>query len=307
MIRRRLLVLLPERALAPLDPLRAAWAEAGIEADLRVWTGEPPAVAATVAEHPSRADAALLIGPPRRAPSTMASGPFALDRDGRRVPVAWLPFRGEAELETFARGAARVHRRAGSKPAVALLAQWMPHYLRVVDRMRAILRSAGAGVFRWSGDALTRDDMLDALSSGLGLALYVGHGRPIGWVGYHGVRAHHFAGRAEPLGAVVSLCCRTASRKRTGLSYAEALPLLGAAGASFGAVEDTRHADNTRWAVGMCRALVEGVETLGDLVLRAAPSSPAAIAGYRILGDPLIPVRSAAEALERALTVRTYE
>ncbi len=308
---RRLLVLLPEPAIAPLDPLRAAWAGAGIAPEIRVWQGEPPDLAATVGAHPGRPDAALLIGPPRRAPSTMLPGPFVADRGGRRIPVAWLPFRGEAELDAFAGAAARVHRRAAAGPAVALLAQWMPHYLRIVERVRAILGAAGAGVFRWSGDGLTREMMLDAVASGLGLALYVGHGRPVGWAGYHGVRAHHFAREAgsiiEPTGAFVSLCCQTASRKRTGLSYAEALPLLGAAGGSFGAVHDTLHADNTRWAVGMCRALVDGAGTLGELVLRAAPRSPTAISGYRIIGDPLIPVRSSPEALERASAVETYE
>src|SRR5690606_4923705 len=202
------------------------------------WEGDPPGVADALAHHPGRPDAVLLIGPPRRSPSTMVPGPFVVDRADRRIPVAWLPFRGETELAHFAAGAARVYSRAASQPAAALLAQWMPHYLRLVDRMQTILEGAGVAAFRWSGDALTRDDMLAAVQSGVGLALYVGHGRPIGWVGYHGVRAHHFAPAADPIGAVVSLCCLTASRKRTGLSYAEALPLSGAAGASFGAVLD---------------------------------------------------------------------
>lgn len=304
---RRILVHLPSAALEPLEPLRRAWAEAGISAEIRIWSGAPPDIAETVACHRARLDAALLVGPPRRAPSTGVPAPFVRDGQGRRVPVAWLPFAGQGELGVFADRAASVHRRRASGPAAALLAQWAPQYLRIVDRMKAILGVAGAGAFRWSGDGLTREMMLDAVGSGIGLALYVGHGRPVGWVGYHGVRAHHFAGTGEPLGAVVSLCCQTASRKRTGLSYAEALPLRGVAGASFGAVRDTLHADNTRWAVGLCRALVEGAETLGELVARAAPLSASALAAYRIIGDPLVPVRSSAEALERASRVRTHE
>jgi hypothetical protein len=148
----------------------------------------------------------------------------------------------------------------------------------------------------------------------LGLGLYVGHGRPMGWVGYHGVRAHHFLGseevrepRREPMGAILSLCCRTASRRRVGLSYTESLPLMGVAAASFGAVKETFHSDNTRWAVGVCTALTEGARTVGELLVRAAPASPAALASYRLIGDPFAPLGSDDRSLRRANRVRTYE
>jgi hypothetical protein len=139
------------------------------------------------------------------------------------------------------------------------------------------------------------------------LGIYVGHGRPIGWVGYRGLRAHHFEHfGGEPLGAIVSLCCRTASRRRTGLSYAEALPLAGVAAASFGAVTDTRHTDNTRWAVRMCETVLEGVDTIGELVVRSAPPSASATSAYRIMGDPLAPLSAPRTGETRARAVRTY-
>src|SRR5690606_40934558 len=125
----------PQRAVEPLALLRAAWAAAGIGVELQVWEGECPGVAETLAHHPGSLDAVLLIGPPRRSPSTMVPGPFVVDRADRRIPVAWLPFRGEPEIARFAAGAAQVYARAASKPAAALLAQWMPHYLRIVGRM----------------------------------------------------------------------------------------------------------------------------------------------------------------------------
>jgi hypothetical protein len=283
-------------------------------------------VAALVSQHPAF-EAALRVSSARRAPSTAVCAPFAIRADGERIPIAWLPHRDDESLRRFAATAARVQRRGGRRRAVALLGQWLPNYLRVADRMRTLTGDCGVRAFRWTGDAITRESMVDAIGCGLGLGLYVGHGRPMGWVGYHGVRAHHFdplaslsmtpgkfapasLGRPrgrEPMGAILSLCCRTASRKRVGISYAESLALMGVAAASFGAVKETYHTDNTRWAVGVCSALADGASTVGELLVRAAPASPTALASYRLIGDPMAPLGSDERSVRRAQRVRTYE
>lgn len=314
--RRRLLLCAPRREAHALEELVQAWRDAAIDVDTYTFDAATPDVSALVAGARDRLDAALLVASARRAPATVLAAPVATRRDGRRIPVAWLPSRGPASLRRFAAAAARVQRRAGGRRALALLGQWLPNYLRVADRMRTLASDGGVFAFRWTGDALTRESMIGALGCGLGLALYVGHGRPMGWVGYHGVRAHHFeddlAGEREvpsrePMGAILSLCCRTASRRRVGMSYAESLPLLGVAAATFGAVGDTLHSDNTRWAVGVCEALASGASTVGELLVRAAPASPSALSSYRLIGDPLAPLGCDERSLRRALRVRTYE
>lgn len=326
--RRCLLLCLPHAALGALGELVQAWRDVAVEVEIETFDTAPPDMAALVAGSDRRLDAALLVDSARRAPGTALAAPFAHDRDGRRVPIAWLPLRDQASLRRFAATAARVQRRSGERRALALLGQWLPSYLHVTERMRRIVGAAGVRAFRWTGDAITRESMVGALGCGLGLGLYVGHGRPMGWVGYHGVRAHHFgavdgvdgndggdgvdarcraASAREPMGAILSLCCRTASRRRVGLSYAEALPLLGVAAASFGAVGDTLHSDNTRWAVGVCDALGQGASSIGELLVRAAPASPAALASYRLIGDPLAPLGCDDATLRRAGRVRTYE
>jgi hypothetical protein len=152
-----------------------------------------------------------------------------------------------------------------------------------------------------------RDEVIDALGSGLGLAIYVGHGRSVGWVGYRGLRARHFDSfRGEPMGGVVSLCCRTASRRRTGLSYAESLPLRGVTAASFGAVSETRHTDNTRWAIRICETLALGVDTLCELIARSAPPNSSATAPYRLIGDPFAPLAAENSGAKRAGAIPTY-
>lgn len=307
----RLLFVLPADALPDFGELLAAWRERGIHVTTLMNDGALPDVQALLAGMDTT-EAVLLAGSARRAPATVLAGPFATDRSGRRVPVAWLPLTGSANNRRFAATAARVQRRAREQAAVAVLGQWQPRYLRVADRIEALL-APHLRTLRWTGDVLGRDDTVRSLGSGLGLAMYVGHGRPVGWVGYHGVRAHHFenlwadpSARSEPLGAVLSLCCRTASRRRVGLSYAEALPLLGVAAASFGAIGDTLHTDNTRWAIGLCDALAGGAHTIGELVAQGAPASPAASSSYRLIGDPLAPLCGTRQGIARAARVATY-
>jgi hypothetical protein len=288
-----------------LNPLLRAWRGAGLRVEQQAYDSALPDIAADVKARQDLA-AVLLVGSSRRAPATVLPSPFVTDHAGKRVPTAWLPATDARSLRRFATAAARVHRRGGRQPGVALLSQWHPRYLHIVDRMETLLRD-GHKVFRWTSDVILREGLVEAMGSGVGLGVYVGHGRPIGWVGYHGMRSRHFQGFAgEPMGAVLSLCCRTASRRRTGLSYAEALPLQGVAAASFGATSDTLHTDNTRWAVAVCDVLKEGVSTVGELITRAAPSSPNAVSPYRLIGDPLAPLASPAAALRRAHAVQVY-
>ena len=302
---RHVVLAAPAERMVDLAELVEAWREAGVHVACTRYAAAMPDLQALVREQ-DNLDGALLVGSAHRAPATVLPAPFVVDRAERRVPVAWLPAISPAACRRFAAAAARVHRRRGRRASIAILGQWHPRYLRVAERIAALLER-GIATFRWTGDVITREGMVEALGSGLGFGIYVGHGRPAGWVGYHGTRSHHFdAFAGEPLGALASLCCRTASRRRVGLSYAEALALQGVAAASFGAAGDTLHSDNTRWAVGMCDALAAGAATIGELVTRAAPASLSAIGAYRLIGDPLAPLASATGAIARANAISTY-
>ncbi len=229
--------------------------------------------------------------------------------DARRVPVGWVPVVDRASLARFVATAARLHTRPQTVPTVALLAQRHPRYLRLTDRIETILGDGRdpRAVFRWTSDLLLREDLIHALASGIGSAIYLGHGRAVGCTGYYGLRAHHFDDfPGEPFGALIALCCRTASRKRTPLSFAEALPLKGVCGAVFAAVTSTLHTDNTRWAVRLGDAYLQGARNLGDLVLAALPTSARQLAPYRILGDPLVPLRAPSRGLHKARRVEVY-
>ena len=302
---RELLLAVPEGHADELRPLMDAWRRGGVRVEIRSYAGAIPDAAELAGARP-RLDALVLAGPVRHAPRTALPGPFLTNGAGRTIPAAWLPVRGAASCRRFAIAAAHVHARPRQRRTLALLGQWHPRYLRLADRIERLLPRRVAA-FRWTAEAIVREDLVQALGAGLGLGLYVGHGRPVGWAGYHGVRARHFDGwRGEPVGGLVSLCCRTASRRRTGLSWAEALPLLGVAAASFGAVEETRHTDNARWAVGLCAALRSGASTVGDLLVRAAPPQASARAPYRLVGDPLTPILAAHDGVRRASAVATH-
>ncbi len=335
-----LLLCAPLEALPPLEPLLHAWAQRGVQVSVRPYIGAAPDMQAEVHRCATAPTAALLVGSARRAPQTVLPGPMLIGPQGQRVAVGWLPMASRIGLGRFARHAAAVHRRQGplladvraraapngalaqvrggaikETPAcgtgLALLGQWQPQYMRLAQRVCKLL-GTHQPVWRWTGEGLSREDMVQALGSGLGLGLYIGHGRAMGWVGYHGVRAHHFtaapAQRApeRTLGALLNLCCRTASRRRVGLSFAEELVLQGVCASSLGAVGDTLHTDNTRWATGVCNALLAGARTVGELVCQAAPLSAQAVRAYRLVGDPLAPLSTPHWAGRKAARVPTY-
>lgn len=250
---------------------------------------------------------ALLVGDRRRAPRSVLPGPFVAAADGRDVPVGWLPWTEDAALERFGHSAARVLRRAGAVGPLALLGQWDERYLRLAERMAAHLHEGERALVpavRWTADRLTRADLLRGLQLGPGLAIYFGHGRPNGWAAYHGLREHHLAGwQGEPLGALLSVTCYTASRWRVGVSFSEGVVLRGIAAAALGAVAPVKHVDNMRWMVGLGQALRGGADTLGAALLEAVPDEPRARSAYRILGDPLAPLVGARRAEQRTASV----
>lgn len=300
-----LLLAAPERRVGELEALIDAYHARGIR--VTVWPyGNIMPDGTALASRATDADAVLLAGPSRVAPRAALPGPFVDTSDGRRLPSAWLPLARTNSGERFCSTVARVHARRRAARAVAIFGQWHPRYLRLADRVQALLGTR-IPAWRWTGDVLDRDDVVRAVGTGLGLGLYLGHGRPVGWVGYRGLRARHFADfDGEPIGALVALSCETASRRRTTLSFAEALPLAGVTAASFGAVMPTRHTDNTRWAVGVCEAFCQGASTIGELIVRAAPRQPDASAAYRIIGDPLAPLAADRGARRRAGAVPIF-
>jgi hypothetical protein len=289
----RIAVVAPNRAaIAALNPLFDVW---GDRVSATAGPVPDPEGLAALAD---RAEAVLVIGPRVRSPRTVLPGPCVQTGNGRSVPVAWLPDTGD--LGTFARAAARVHRRAMSRREAprtfAVLGERQPRFDRLAERVLRLAREDTTGRLvpaRWTAYEVDRGEVALRLGRGPGLAVYVGHGRPVGWVGYAGLRAHHLE-PYEPVGALVSLTCRTASRRRTGLSFAEALPLRGVAAATLGAVGPTLHTANARWALRLTRA-ASTASTIGDLVAAVAPHDPAASA-YRLIGDPTAPLLDAAPA-----------
>ncbi len=300
-----MLFVVPQAHSADFAELIQAWQAHGIAVEVLEYAEDRPNVVELAAQL-APLDAVLLAGPARFAPSTVLPGPTVVNAGGQVIPAAWFPIKNRYANLRFAATAARVHRRGRQTSSVALLGQWHPRYLRLADRIETLLQKE-LPTFRWTGERIGREEVVEALGAGLGLALYVGHGRPAGWVGYYGMRAHHFEKfDGEPLGGMLSLCCLTASRKRTGLSYAEALPLRGVAAASFGAVKPTLHTDNTRWAVRICETLATGVHSLGELIARAAPPNLSAVLPYRLIGDPLAPLSAEKAGTRRAARVKVY-
>ena len=293
----------PRPALASLAPLvRAHERERPVDLVYIADGAVPPAE--RLAERLVGADGLLLVGDRRRSPRTVFPAPFLTDAEGRDVPVGWLPDGGLA-LPVFARAAAAVLARDRARVGpIALLAQWNRRYLALARRMEANLLAdaeAGPRLFHWTAERVTRGDLVRGLRAGLGAGVYFGHGRPSGWAGYHGLRAHHLTEAAgEPLGALLSVTCLTANRRRVGLSFSESVTLGGAAASALGAVAHVKHLDNMRWMLGLAEALHDSEVQIGLALKRALAFRPRLRGAYRILGDPLAPIVGTAAGERRA-------
>jgi hypothetical protein len=196
--------------------------------------------------------------------------------------------------------------RRGPIGPVVVMGQWEQRYLSLATRMVVNLNQIAfpPAVYHWTADRITRDDLVQALGVGPGMGVYFGHGRPRGWAGYHGLRAHHLLETpGEPLGALLSMTCRTSSRWNTGLSFSESVVVGGASASAVGAVDPVRHLLNMRWMLGLVAALEAGETDLGSALRRAAPSSDLYGSCYRIIGDPLAPLVGAGMADAIARTV----
>ncbi|MBL4607455.1 MAG: hypothetical protein JKY01_06465 [Pseudomonadales bacterium] len=268
------------------------------------------------------AHAVLYVTNRRYSPRTLLDGPVITSKSGRKIVVGMIPYVNDKDLATFATAASKSHRRHSHKTkstlpkSVVILSQWSRRYLRLADSLEASLQGDQghentAQSYRWTSDHLVREDMVDGLNAGFSMAVYLGHGRSTGWVGYRGTRTHHFQNANkewdEPLGALFSLSCENASRKNTGLSFAESLPLLGVCAASIGAVGKTQHIDNMRWALSIGRAISGGANSV-DQVIRSLPcEAKSSLNIYRVIGDPIAPLTAHPQADKRARTLMSNE
>lgn len=295
-----------QRDLDDLEPLRSAYRRHGI-AEVPLVTAVMPSPLELV-EVAADVDAVLLTYPRLRSPSTVIPWPSIETETRRRVPVGLVPSH-RGWVGRFATAAALVHERRTADhrgTSVALLAQRSRRYIDLAARIRRLLHDGGQpsdSMFWWPADEIVRDDVTRGLAYGLAVAVYLGHGRPSGWVGYAGVRAHHLADVDEPSGLVLSLSCQTLSRRRVGLSFSEALVTQGAAAATIGAVSVTNHVANARWSLRLADALISGASTAGDLLAAAEPDVDVGRC-YRLIGDPMAPLldASGANAAARVLT-----
>ena len=292
-------VLVAPRARLPeldrLVELRAA------EREVRVVTRDvPPAPDEWARLVPAGAAGVLVVGDRRRSPGTVTGTPFVPTAGGGRATVGWLP--GARDLASYVEAVVAVAGRLDPSP-VAVLGQRSPRYQRLGARLAHHLGEVPH--VSWGAERLTREDLVAGLGVGLGPAVYLGHGRPSGWAAYRGLRAAHLLPE-QPVGALLSLTCWTASRRGVGTSFCEQVVLQGSAAAAVGAVRPVLHLDNARMVVALAAALRAGAPHVGALLrsmlLVHGEPTPEASA-YRLVGDPLATLAGSAGALDRALAV----
>ncbi|HMB69500.1 MAG TPA: hypothetical protein VKU85_09310, partial [bacterium] len=129
-------------------------------------------------------DGVLLVAPVRESAATALPGPHL---DG--VPAGVVFSRTPDDLEPWL---AALRAGPSAEPVWSVLAMGRRSYVTLARRFARRMREARPGAVRtWWGSRLMRWELCDRLASGPRLALYVGHGRPHGLMGYQGLRWRH--------------------------------------------------------------------------------------------------------------------
>lgn len=290
----------PPRAVPDLAPLVAA--HAARRPVVVHERSRPPAPDQWQRLVPAGAAGALLVADRRHSPRSVVPGPFVTGADGRPVPVGWVPLT-RSGVAPFVTTAIAVQQRTAPAP-LAVLGQRSARYQRLAERLVHHLGDAPA--LRWGSERLTREDLCDALTAGLGAAVYLGHGRPSGWAGYRGLRASHLEEVAlHPLGCLLSVTCWTASRWRVGTSFAEQVVLQGSAASAVGAVRPVDHLSSTRVVLALAAALRAGATDVAGLLRGTLLDRHLTAEGadLRLVGDPLALLAAEPDAARRAAAV----
>lgn len=300
--------MLPENIRQHFSPLTEAWEKQKIIPDFHEYHGNTVPREDELLELAGGFNAVMMVGKGWFSPRTIISKPF-ITLNGSRIPVGWVPFRNTDSLSRFILAASIIQQRKKNRIAIGLLSQRQPRFLHVANKLEGELKvqSDEISSFRWTSELVYPEDMMTGINCGLGAVIYLGHGRPVGWAGYYGIRMKHFKNfRNQPSGSIISLCCHTASRKNVGISFSEDLVMEGIAASAFGAVTATLHTDNTRWAVNVCHSLSKGISTIGELITDAAPINISSVNSYRLIGDPLAPLFSSKESIKFAQKIKIY-
>ena len=248
--------------------------------------------------------------------------PFVRSSNGSGVFVSWLRL-DEEQLGAYANRAATLLNRSTDQPrTVVLLAGREERYLQLLGELEGIANHSAQlpqfrrlPLFRWSGERIRRTPLTDALKLDAAAMLFCGHGSARGWFAYGGMGAKTLAGKdawsADQASSVMfSLSCSTGSAELVAgpadgapeLGFADAVVAKGAAGAVVAPVGDPLHANNRVLARALMQAMCGGSVCVRE-VLEQAFLLRAPLDGFAVIGDPELPVQSAAGAVERGQAV----
>jgi hypothetical protein len=306
---KKILIALQKNYLQGINPLIISYRKKAIDTVLLTIDNKKDLYTTIVSSQEiSKVDSVLCIDSADRIPHTLFNGPLLNVENGKKIPIGLVPLFDENDLQKFVKTAVAVHERESGPLRIAILAQRLRRYIDLATRIESLVKQKRKkAAFRWTGDLVFQEDMILGLKSGIGVAIYVGHGRSVGWAGYYGTRIHHFTQqKGLQLGALLSVCCLTAKRKNDEQSFAEAVIFNDIASSSLGAIKETLFTDNTRWVIRICESLNQGARTIGELLVESCPPNPANENHYRLFGDPMAPLQSWVHSLRNINKVKVY-
>ncbi|HMH52027.1 MAG TPA: hypothetical protein VK548_17460 [Candidatus Acidoferrum sp.] len=242
-------------------------------------------------------DGLLLLAPRRRPPGRLTPAPVL-----NRIPVGIVQADSPRQLAPWL-AALRADAGLPPTPTWGALAMGKDVFLELGRSCIRSMRTGGAphamSVGNWLADTISRDSLCANLAAGPRLAVYIGHGRPLGWSGYQAVRWRHVEKIAcqRPCGIVVAFACDTLNGLRGMTPFGCRWVYQGRACSYLGVTSGLDVAAGCRLMEEFGALLATGNhQTIGQLLVALdeqigrredlAPVRPA-FSMFRLIGNPL--------------------
>jgi hypothetical protein len=316
----------PAPSLSVLGPLRDEHLHAGSAELVEV----APKNFAQYVQNVRMPDTTVLMVEDPTVPSVrdLVRSPFVPTSHAQSVCVGWVRL-GVSGLRAYALRAVALRARSREEArAIALLAPREDRYLQLLSELEVCASEAEhVSVFRWSAERIRREPLVRALRLGASAVVFSGHGTARGWFAYGGVSANTLGvGDAweshQTCAVLFSLSCSTGAPVELPgvpggvreLAFADGVVEKGIAGAVFAPLGNPLHAGSRVLARALVRAMLgatagDRVEADGGAddslraVLQRALLLGGSLEGCVVLGDPEMPLRATAGAVERGRAV----
>lgn len=239
----------------------------------------------------------ILVVPKGLSPKAVIPYPII---DGTPIGILFASLL--TDISPWLKGVKKTFRSSPSRWAIAAMLrdEWLKLGENIIQQCK---KREGVIVEDLMSDETNTNELCHALTGGLMLSVYVGHGRSIGLCGYRGLRWHHIKSvpNKRTLGTFVAFSCDTLKWEGQP-SFGQQMVMGGRSNTYVGAVNSISLDGNEKLAKQFSKILVDpDTLTIGDAMVKlsiftnsnqlcSSINIKEDFSAFRLLGNPLQPL-----------------